>query len=328
MKDVKSILIIKASALGDIVRAFPAIAYVREEFPDARISLMVGEEYVELVAPCPHVQEIIPYKKRRNTEDVAGFIRFAYGLRKRGFGLALNLQNTKRFDFLAKASGARRRSRIVEDDNPPDGVQGVFNILRTAGLEPGEPKYEFWLTGDDIKFADNFMRENNLENSRVLGLNPGVAWESKRWPLEHFAALADMAQGELGAKIIFFGNKAEADRAEKISSMMKTARPASAAGKTTIRQAAAIINRCSAFVSNDSGLMHISAMCGVPTVGVFGPTSPVQSGPCGPGHKTRYLALPCAPCYKHSCPIHTHDCLNEIRPSDVFEDVKGFFAQT
>ena len=70
---IEKILIIKVSALGDVVRTFPSIVFLREKFPAAHIAYMTAEEYAELLDPCPHVQEIIPYKKRKNTEDMAGF---------------------------------------------------------------------------------------------------------------------------------------------------------------------------------------------------------------------------------------------------------------
>jgi len=326
--NIKKILIMKASALGDIVRTFPSVVFLREKFPQAHIAYMVGEPYVELLEPCPHIDEIIPYKKRRNTEDIGGFIRFTRDIRRRRFDLALNLQNTNRFDFIARISGAKLRSRIIELDHPMDGVEGVFEILRTVGLEPGEAKYEFWLSDEDRAFAENFLRENGLSGHRpLLGLNPGVAWPSKLWPLEHFASLADRAQTELGARCVVFGNAAEAVRADKIASLMKTAAPVSAAGKTTIRQAAAIISRCNAFVSNDTGLMHIAAMQRVPTAAVFGPTSPDMHRPSGPGHKWHYLALPCAPCYKFDCPNGMLDCMNKISPDDVFESISALLRQ-
>ena len=206
-KTFEKILIMKVSALGDVVRTFPSVVYLRETFPDAHIAYMVGEPFAELLEPCPHIDEIIRYKKRRNLEDLGGFIRFALDIRKKGFDLALNLQNTGRFDKIAKISGAKVRSRIIDPDHPMDGVEGVFEILRTAGLQPGPAKYEFWLTAEDRAFAEGFLHGFNIDGHKpLIGLNPGVAWQSRRWPLEHFAALADRAQTELGARCVVFGN--------------------------------------------------------------------------------------------------------------------------
>jgi len=316
------ILIIKTSAIGDIVRTFPAVSAVRREFPGARIDYLVGREYAGLLADCPHVSEVIPYDKRRNFEDVAGFLRFLASIRGRKYTVALNLQDDGRCEMIARASGAARRTRIVNITRPMDGVEGVFEILKTTGINTAERDYEFWTSEEDERFAAEFAEANGLSGGEpVIGLNPGVAWPSRRWPLEHFATLADRAREELGARALIFGGPGEIDRAESIAAAM-SAPPVIAAGKTTLLQAGALMRRCAAFVSNDSGLMHISAMCRVPTVGLFGPSTPDIARPSGPGHKALYLALPCAPCYKHDCPKSTTECMSGIAPDAVFKELE------
>jgi heptosyltransferase II len=318
----KNILIIKISALGDVVRSFPAIGYVRRRFPDAHIVMMTGEPYVELFVHCPHIDELIPYRKRRNLEDIGGFIRFALDIRRRRFDLVLNLQNTGRFAKIARFSGASATSAIVPHDPRLDGVGGVLSILKTVGLDPGEPRYEFWLSDDDRSFADSFFRSNDTAAAtRFLGINPGVAWKSKQWPLGQYAALAGAAFEEYGTAAVIFGDKSEAGRANEVAAAIKNHTALVAAGKTTIRQAAAVIERCAAFVSNDSGLMHVASMLAVPTVGIFGPTNPDICRPSGRGHAWHYLGLPCAPCYKHECPLGTLDCMRNITPKAVLESL-------
>ena len=322
---IKRILIIKTSALGDIVRTFPSIVYVRKSFPAARISMLVGEPYMEIIEPCPHVDEIIPYKKRRNTEDLAGFIKFGLQMRARKFDLVLNLQNTRRFDYLARLCKPRVRSSMVHFDHPVDGVEGVFEILRTVGLEPQRRYYEFWFAPDDNLFAAHFQMENELlSHHRVVGINPGGMWETKQYPIKSYAALIDkIAAAVKDARFIVFGGPDEVERGMELASL--ASHPVIvASGKTTIRQAARLIKDCSVFVSNDSGLMHIAAMLETPTVGIFGPTNPREHGPVGEGHAVVYRGVECSPCYSPECTLDFEQlfCLNSIPLDEVFRSVK------
>lgn len=324
MKKYKNILIIKTSALGDIVRTFPAVIYLRKTFPEAHISYLVAEQFAELIEPCPHINEIIRYKKRKNMEDLGGFIRFGLSLRERGFDLALNLQNTGRFDLLARLSGAKKRSPIVRLERPMDGIEGVFEILRAAGLSPTRKYRDFWFSPDDNLFAQHFLMDNELlGHHRVIGLNPGAGWPTKQWPVEHWAALADRLASVENTRFVVFGSGAELDRALEISSR-SSQHIAIATGKTTIRQAARIIKECSAFISNDSGLMHIADMLDVPTIGLFGPTNPAYHGPTREGNVSVYKGVECAPCYKSECPLDLEKefCIRSISVDEVLKSVK------
>ena len=321
---IKKILIITTSALGDIVRTFPAIVFVRRRFPNAHIAFMVAEPYVELVEPCPHIDEIIPYKKRRNLEDVSGFLRFAVGLRRCGFDLVLNLQNTRRFDWLAKVSGAPFRTELIELNRPMDGVEGVFEVLRSAGLNPQRRHYEFWFSPDDHLFAQHFMMDADLlDHHSIIGINPAAGWSTRQWPLSHYIRLIDRLAELPDTRFIIFGSADEHDRALEIAS---AARPpvTIAAGKTTIRQAARLISACSAFVTNDSGLMHVAAIQDVPTVAIFGPTNPAYHGPCREGNIALYKGVDCSPCYKADCTLDMEHnfCINSITVDEAYRAVK------
>lgn len=322
---IKKILIIKTGALGDIVRSFPALVSVAKIFPEARISFLIGEQYVELIEPCPYISEIIPYRKRRNTEDLFGFLRVARDIRSRGFDLVLNFQNTKRFDLVAKASGAEYRSGIVTLDRPINGVEGVFKILETVGLQPKRRHYEFWFDEKDLKYAEGFFERHGVsEADRIAGINPGGGWESKQWALERYADLADRLTETAGARVVVFGSAEERGRAEEIARLAEHPVIINS-GESTVRQAACAISRCSVFVSNDSGLMHVAAHQDVPTVGIFGSTNPAYHGPCREGNVAVYRGVDCSPCSDPECRLdfETHYCLRAITVDQVFKEARG-----
>jgi heptosyltransferase II len=321
---VKNILIIRTSALGDIVCSFPALVSVAKYFPDAEISFMTGEQYIEFFEPCPYVKEIIPYKKRKNAEDLRGFINVIRDIRSRRFDLVLNFQNTKRFDLIGNLSGAAYKSSVVTLDRPTNGVEGAFRILETVGIDPQRRYYEFWYTAEDREYALAFLERHGLsEKDKLVGINPGGAWRSKQWPLEKYAELADKLTEATGARVVVFGLKDERNRAEQIA--QRAERPLIVnSGESTIRQTALIISMCSLFVSNDSGLMHVASLQDVPTVAIFGSTNPAYHGPCREGNVVIYRGTDCSPCYEPECnlDIEKYFCLGAISADQVFREAR------
>ncbi|HOY63300.1 MAG TPA: glycosyltransferase family 9 protein [bacterium] len=323
--EIKKILIIKISAIGDIVRVFPAIVSVAKMFPEARISFMTSEQYVSLVEPCPYISEIIPYKKRRNLEGLPEFLKFAMGIRARGFDMVLNLQNTKRYDIIAKLSGASHTTKIVNLDRPVDGVEGVFKVLATAGIEPKRRHYEFWFTDEDRERAGEFLARNGLsETDKIAGVNPGAGWKSKQWPVEKYAELSKRLVEKDGMKVVVFGSAEERSRAERIK-LLAGEGVFVDSGESSIREAAFVISKCSTFISNDSGLMHIAAIQDVPTVGIFGSTNPAYHRPCREGNIAIFRAVDCSPCSSPECKLdfEKYYCLTSISVDEVYKAVRS-----
>ncbi len=322
--EIRRILIIKISALGDIVRALPSLSYIARSFPRAAISFMIAREYINLIEPCPYLHEIIPYKKRKNTQDLFGFIKFTAEIRAKRFDMVLNLQNTKRFDIISLFSGAPYRTEIVKLDRPVDGVDGIFQILKTLGLNPRRRRYEFWFTDEDHEFAERFYARNEMPlDTPIVGICPASDWESKQWPLEKYAALADLVTDTYDTKVVVFGSKQERNRAVKIAEIADN-KVIIASGETTIRQAARLIKNCRVFVSNDSGLMHLAAHMGAPTIGIFGSTNPAVHGPVREGNSTVYRGADCSPCYSAKCVLdwERYFCLSAIPAEQVFKTIR------
>jgi len=322
---VKRILVIRLDSLSNVVRTFPALATVAKHFPDAEITYLTQEKYLELMEPCPYISNIILY----NNPDTIGFMRLAKSLRKKKFDLVLNLQNTKKFDMLARATGARYRSNIVTPGRPLREIETVYRILETVGISPGKMRFEFWFSVEDREFARVFFHNNGLEESPgPVGLCPGAEWRSKQWQLRKFAELGDRLAGP-GGKIIIFGTEEEIERAEQIRHMSKS-RVLISTGKTSIREAGCLISKCRVFVSNETGLMHISALLGVPTVGIFGSTNPAYHGPSGFGNMSVYRGVDCSPCNKPDCKLDEdrYYCLNNIDVQEVYDAARHAMQTT
>jgi heptosyltransferase-2 len=150
----------------------------------------------------------------------------------------------------------------------------------------------------------------------IIGINPGATYGSaKRWYPDRFAAVADELAGRWGAKIVITGSRDEAAIAEEIAVLLKNPH-VNLAGKTTVRELMAVIKRCSIFITNDSGPMHIAAAFGVPVVAVFGSTDNTTTYPLSAGAVVVRKQVDCAPCMKRVCPTD-HRCMQAVGVADV-----------
>jgi ADP-heptose:LPS heptosyltransferase len=323
--EIKKILIVRTDPVSGIVLSFPAIVSVAKMFPDARISFMTSEANIELVEPCPYISEIIPYKKRRNLEGLPEFLKFAMGIRARGFDMVLNLQNDKRFDIVAKLSGARHITKVIAIDRPGDGVESVFKVLATAGIEPQRRHFEFWFTDEDRARAGDFLALNGLSaTDKIAGVNPGSSWKSKQWPIEKYAELSKRLVDKDGMKVVVFGSSEERTRAEKIKALAGDGVVVNS-GESSLREAALLISGCSVFISNDSALMQIAAIQDVPTIGVFGSTNPAYRRPCREGNIAIFRAVDCSPCSSPECKLdfEKYYCLSSISVDEVYKAARS-----
>jgi lipopolysaccharide heptosyltransferase II len=149
----------------------------------------------------------------------------------------------------------------------------------------------------------------------------------KRWPKERFSELADSLISDLGASVIFFGGAEETKLVEDISGMMRT-QPLIMTGQTTLSETAALIEKCSLFISNDSGLLHVASAVSAPVIGIFGPTDPRRTGPYPDSSAVIRKDMTCSPCYAGKPVRCDHiECLDSITVKDVIEEVKKRLSQ-
>jgi heptosyltransferase-2 len=173
--------------------------------------------------------------------------------------------------------------------------------------------------------ADAVIHALGLERGGYVVFAPGAEYgPAKRWPAQHFAALAL----QLRVPVVLLGSGKEADLCRTIADAVNQTKPGQCldfSGRTSLDQALAMIAAAKAMVSNDSGLMHVAAAFSVPQVAVFGSSSPLHTPPLNPHAHVLWLkndpryqpALDCAPCFARECPLQHTRCLNDIQPADV-----------
>lgn len=337
------ILIRGVNWVGDAVMSMPAISAIRRAAPTgARISLLVKPWVAPLFEHNPMIDEIIHYEKHH--DGIFGKIALAYDLRQRGFGSAVLLQNALDAAILAWLSRIPTRIGYVRDgrgvflsrpvpfhgeDRAMHHIDYYMRMLMKAGViseiearSPAAP-WIFLQTDERIKARELL---SGLRRP-IIGLNPGAAYGSaKQWLPDRFAATARAVAEELGGSAVIFGGPGELDVASEILLMCpdhaKAGSVMNMAGKTTLRELAALISECDAFVSNDSGPMHMAYALKTPLVAIFGSTSAELTGPRGPGSIVLSREVGCNPCFERTCKGMDMRCMKAIEVNDVTGAIK------
>jgi heptosyltransferase-2 len=355
---VNRILVFAYHGLGNFIMYTPALKLLRENFPSARIDLQVGNNTgcEEVLGGARFFDNIynLPYS--------AGFrawARRAMEIRDTRYDLTINEFHSHSWPLalLVVASGAPYRLghvtspgwserfsrysflfnipvRMREEQHEIERYLDLVCAINIKSLPPGEARTFIHLTEADRRFAREFLESHGLGTARkLIGMQPGtsVTMRWKQWPVERYRAVVERLLSEMpGVCFLLFGSPSEIAMVEQMASGLGP-RVSVAAGKTTVRQVAALIEKCDLLVCNDSGLMHAAGAVGTPVVAIYGPTDIKRTAPLGPLDSVVRHELPCSPCFKlegdeqvHLCPHH--DCLMTIRTEEVFYAIEGALA--
>lgn len=336
----RRILIIKPSSLGDVIHALPVLHGLRRRFPDARIEWLLSSVLVDLLAGHPDLDEIVPFDRQRfarvgwSLGVTREFIRFVRRLRARRYDLIVDLQGLFRSGFMAWAAGAGVRLGFADARElgwifcnrrvrPPSreihAAERNYLVAAALGFDDLPMTCHLPITDAECGRAEALLRSAGVSSrGPVVAIAPGARWETKRWPIERFAALADRMAHDASAQIVLLGGPDETALGAAIAAQA-TAPVADLIGKTTLRELVAVVNAADLVITNDSGTKDIAAALNRPLVCVYGPTSEIRTGPMlGRGRVVR-RQLDCSPCYlkKLSQCSYGHECLRELRAEAV-----------
>jgi len=335
----RTILIRSTNWIGDAIMTTPAVRTIRENFPEAEIAILTHPWVADVFAASPHVDEVIIYRKKDLHRGLAGMWRLGQSLAQRRFDLAILLQNAFEAALLARLAAIPARAGYTTDGRTlllthrarvSSAIKKVHQVhyyqdmVRQLGLVCGPDDLFLQLPASTRHWARDFT--SSLGDGPVVGLNPGAAYgPAKCWPAERYGALAAQLSRESQATILVFGTEADAETTAAIKTQAPE-RVVNLAGKTTLAEAMALIGACDAFVTNDSGLMHVGAALGTPLAAIFGSTDAVATGPYSTKAKVIQKDLPCRPCLKTHCQSDFR-CMTEITVAEVAETVRQLLRE-
>ncbi len=299
LADYKNILIIKPSALGDIVLSMPAMNSLRKSFPSAKITWLVRKEFARIFDGSPRPDDIMLFDRKLlgawwyKPRAFAAFRAFLKELRQKKFDLVIDLQGLFRTAFFSFITGSavrlgpagarefaglfytesvkpsRRPIHLIDFYNEIVKAAGGTELVTAPGLEPLEKA---------DTFVDNLLAENEVEPYRYAVFITGAARKYKKWPVDNFARLAERITSKFDIPILAVGTASE--KVDVLSLAQESKVPViDLVAKTDIQQLIALLRKAAVVITGDTGPGHIAWAVGTPAVFIFGPTNPSRVGP-------------------------------------------------
>lgn len=331
----RNILIVRLSAIGDVVMASPLVEAFKSTFPDAKVSWLVEPASKPVLESNADLDEVIVWprgqwkailKERRYLFFIRQFWTFVRDLRRKKFDLAVDAQGLLKSGIWVFLSGAASRvgigsregsrylmTQVIDRKDADDRISSQYRLLaENMGLDVGDFRMKVSLNLEAQMYAEKFSGE--LSSSYVV-FCPFTTRPQKHWTKERWPELADLIINRFGLAVVLLGGPDDAEAGELI------ARPVhhkilNMAGKTTIQQAAALIKGSSLLVGVDTGLTHMGIALDVPTVALFGATVPYLNTE-GKSGTVLYHPMECSPCRRSPTCEGDYTCMKAISTEEV-----------
>ncbi|WP_018181750.1 lipopolysaccharide heptosyltransferase II [Kaistia granuli] len=327
------ILLVGPSWVGDMVMAASLVAALRRRYPGRPVDVLAPPASLPIAGLIEGVRNLIPLGFGHGQFGLSGRWKIGRSLKSAGYGTAIVLPRAFKAaipSFAARIPerigyAAEGRSLLLTDARNDSARKTARTIDRfvalagPAGQPPASPRPR--LQQPDVNIAALITKFGLSDGKPVLGLCPGAEYgPAKQWPAAKFAALARLAQ-EAGYAVRLFGGPKDKAISAEIARLAGVP-VEDISGRTSLVEAAALLGRCDAVVSNDSGLMHVAGALDRPLVVVYGSSSEKMTPPTAPNAEVVSIELSCRPCFKRECPLGTLACLEGIDAQRVFSAVE------
>lgn len=342
---IERILVQAPNWLGDFAMATPAFRCIRDNFPNAEITLLTRRYLLPLLEGAPWFDDVIPYDPSGRDRGWRGWRTMVRALRSRRFDVSILLTNSFRTALLARLSGARRRVGydlegrgwlLTDRLRPPMAGRGkrvpkpmpeyYLDLLEHFGLQRGSDRMELFVTPELRERGDAWLAEHGIEpGDRFVALNPGASFgASKLWNPASFARVGDALASE-GAKVLVLFGPGEEDLASDIRGRMTRPTVDPEGRMIALDLLKCVLERCDLLVTTDAGPRHVAVAFARPVVCVMGPTDPRYSATNLEQSTVLREDVDCAPCHLKTCPID-HRCMERLTPERVLEACRRWLA--
>lgn len=330
-------LVIAPSWIGDAVCAQPLFARLHERHPGLLLDVVAVPWVAPVFRRMREVRSVILSPFRHGSFAWAERRRMGHDLSIYQYDEALVLPNSWKsalpvwFAGIPQRTGfsGEMRMLLLNNRHRLNKRRTPLLVQRYAQLAeiPGQPVHEPIAPLALMRSADSEQATRaalRIADGSVV-FCPGAEYgPAKRWPEEHFAALAQMLGSE-SQPVLLLGSAKDKDVGERIAAR-SAGRARNLCGLTHLDQAIDIIAMSSVVITNDSGLMHVAAGLHKPTIALFGSSSPRYTPPLSPKARVLWLELDCSPCFKRECPKKHFNCMRQLTPAQVLEAVAALPA--
>ncbi|MGB9699054.1 MAG: lipopolysaccharide heptosyltransferase II [Thermodesulfobacteriota bacterium] len=341
----QTILIVKLSAIGDVVQTLPMAEALRRQFPEAQIDWLVEEEASDLLLGHPVLNRVLVSRRkywlkqlrqkgqrRLALQEIIKFLRTLrsikydwvidnHGLFKSGLMVFLS-RGKRKIGFQPSTGIADEGNYLFTNERykplsiEKHALERYLDLVHQLGVNVNKPVLKFPVSDEIRQGAKSKLSQRGLSLGNLVVIHPLAKWPTKQWPKEKFARLADNLIN-LGATVVFTGSLEDHKEIKEICGLMEhNTQNLNLAGQTGLRELAALFSLANLVITTDTGPMHLAAAVQAPLIVLFGPTAPWRTGPYGNGHEIIRRNLPCSPCFKKTCSAVR--CMEGITVEEVF----------
>ena len=337
---MKNVLIVKLSAIGDVIHALPVSYAIKETFPDAKITWVVEPPAYDLIKMNPCVDKIILFQKKE-FKTFEGFAKKFLPLKKElqaeNYDAVLDLQGlfkSAAIAFFAKSDiklgicdmremSDKISKPVVGENFQGHIVQRYLDTARAIGCKVEKIIFPLEVPEVEQKKAEKILQHVGFRAGNFYAiLAVGANWANKRWTTENFAALSDWLYNKKIVPVVIGGGDVDLQRAQEIESLVEIP-PINLVGKTNLMQLTHIIKNAKFVVGGDTGPVHLAAGLQIPTIMLMGPTDANRNGPFKQMQNAIEVDRDCKGCWKRACPKN-EDCLEKISLEQVKNLINNF----
>ena len=339
----QKILIRSTNWLGDALLTTPAIHSIKSHFPEAELTVLARPGVAPVFGTNPDIRQVMVYENHGRHRGLRGKWLLARALKREGFEAVVHFPHSFEAAWISFLSGIPVRMGYATEGRGPlltwsralprnfterHQVLSFLELLAGLGIRetpgPGSHPLRLMVAADWQAKADRRLAALGVNPGDLLiGLAPGAQYgRAKCWPFSHYHHLAERIRREDGARVILLGTARDALAGLPEGTEIPAGPYINLIGRTELGEALALVQRCRALVSNDSGLMHVAAALNRPLVALFGSTSPERTGPWGGTSRVIRKAFPCSPCFRKEC-REDRFCMEAITVDEVWEAVSA-----
>jgi len=334
VEDDARILVVRLSAIGDVVRTIPAVRAVRETLPNAHIGWAVEDKVASILEDSPYVDtlHVLPRRVwRQNYFRMRPFWTFVGGIRAAGYDLALDFHGNAKSGVVTWLSGAACRvgftreyckefnhlattRHVVPPGERINRYERNFSLVEPiVGPPPHDLHVDIPIGESERRDVDSFLADWRDPSRPLIVVHPVTSRPFKVWPAESYAQVCDeLAAGPARCQVLLTWGPGERDATERVAEL--AANNITLAPPTgSLKHFAYLVSRADIYFGGDTGPMHIASTMETPVVAIFGSTDPVVNGPYRQPHRVLYAELDCSPCNERKCE-RARECMTRITP--------------
>lgn len=333
---INKILIFSPNWIGDTVISTALVSSIRKEFPLSSIVIAANKYVYPLWEANPLVKEVWGCEMR-GLDYIISYIKFIFRLRKDHFDLAIILPHCFRYALFAFLAGiplrvayniGHRKILLTHSLNYGASLRkehmldNYLAILSAVGIKSRSRELVLRVDSENEARVENLLKMNQISRDEVvIGVGPGAIYgEAKRWPKEKYARIIEALIKEYGVRVFVFSGSGEKVLGGWFRQNVHS-HSVNFFYNCLLSEVMGLVKRCSLFIGNDSGLVHIASAMKIKTISLFGSTSPRWTAPCGENNIIITKHVSCGPCFARRCSLGLYSCLNSISVKDIMNAV-------